>query len=139
MIEIIAGEQGKGKTKYLLDYVNKSVQTAKGTIVFLDKNDKYMYKLDNHIRLINVSDYLVTNCDEFLGFLCGIISQDNDLEGIYLDNYLALGNIADEDIAHSLDKLKIVSQQFDVKIVLSISRNIDVLPDIAKNNLIVSL
>lgn len=37
MIEIIAGEKGKGKTKYLLDKVNRTVKTAKGSIVYLDK------------------------------------------------------------------------------------------------------
>ena len=36
MIEIIAGVKGKGKTKHLLDKVNASVKTAKGSIVYLD-------------------------------------------------------------------------------------------------------
>ena len=37
MVEIIAGEKGKGKTKYLLDKVNESVKSASGNIVYLDK------------------------------------------------------------------------------------------------------
>lgn len=39
-----------------------------------------MYELNNKVRLINVVDYPITNCDEFLGFICGIVSQDHDLE-----------------------------------------------------------
>ena len=30
MVEIIAGKKGKGKTKYLLDKVNTSVESASG-------------------------------------------------------------------------------------------------------------
>ena len=38
MIEIIAGEKGKGKTKELLAKVNHSVAAASGNIVYLDKS-----------------------------------------------------------------------------------------------------
>lgn len=78
MIEIIAGEKGKGKTKELLAKVNHSVAAASGNIVYLDKSQKHMYELNNKVRLINVMDYPIDNCDEFLGFLCGIVSQDHD-------------------------------------------------------------
>ena len=83
MIEIIAGEKGKGKTKELLAKVNHSVAAASGNIVYLDKSQKHMYELNNKVRLINVMDYPIDNCDEFLGFLCGIVSQDHDLEEMY--------------------------------------------------------
>ena len=80
MIEIICGDKGKGKTKELLDKVNSSIKGNEGSIVFLDKSQKHMYELNNQVRLINVMDYPIDNCDEFLGFICGIISQDHDLE-----------------------------------------------------------
>ncbi len=81
MIEIICGDKGKGKTKELLDKVNSSIKGNEGSIVFLDKSQKHMYELNNQVRLINVMDYPIDNCDEFLGFICGIISQDHDLGG----------------------------------------------------------
>ena len=37
MVEIIAGEKGKGKTKYLLEKVNNSVQTVTGILYILIK------------------------------------------------------------------------------------------------------
>ena len=90
MKEIIAGEKGKGKTKELLAKVNHSVTAASGNIVYLDKSQKHMYELNNKVRLINVMDYPIDNCDEFLGFLCGIVSQDHDLEEMYLDSFLSI-------------------------------------------------
>ncbi len=79
MVEIIAGEKGKGKTKHLLDRVNGAVPGSNGNIVYLDKSQKHMYELSNKVRLINVKDYPIEDCDEFIGFICGIISQDHDL------------------------------------------------------------
>ena len=90
MIEIIAGEKGKGKTKVLLDKVNEAVKTVGGNIVYLDKSQKHMYELDNKVRLVNVADFPISNCDEFLGFICGIVSSDHDLHEMYLDSFLTI-------------------------------------------------
>lgn len=85
MIDIIAGAKGKGKTKILIQQVNDDIKLTKGTIVYLDKNNKHMYELSNQIRLIVVPEFNVTDTDMFLGFIAGIISQDHDLDKIYLD------------------------------------------------------
>ena len=138
MVEIIAGEKGKGKTKYLLDKVNDSVKSASGNIVYLDKSQKHMYELSNKVRLINVTDFPVTNCDEFLGFICGIVSQDHDLQEMYLDSFLTIANIEDAQINHAIEKLDIISEKYNVKFVLSVSRNEADLPECAKAKIIVS-
>ena len=139
MVEIIAGKKGKGKTKYLLDKVNTSVESASGNIVYLDKNQKHMHELSNKVRLINVGDYPISNCDEFLGFICGIVSQDYDLQEMYLDSFLTIANLADDQIVHAIEKLDIISEKFNVKFVLSVSKDEADLPECAKARLIVSL
>ncbi len=139
MVQIIAGEKGKGKTKHLLDKVNESVKSATGNIVYLDKSQKHMYELSNKVRLINVSEYLIANCDEFLGFLSGIISQDHDLEEMYLDSFLTIAKIDDEDIERFITKLEDISTKFHVNFVLSISKNEKDLPECTKGKFIVSL
>ncbi|MDE6943124.1 MAG: twitching motility protein PilT, partial [Lachnospiraceae bacterium] len=80
MIQLIVGKKGKGKTKHLLDKVNAEIKDVEGNVVYLDKSRKHMFELNNKIRLIDVPDYLVSNSDEFIGFICGIISQDHDLQ-----------------------------------------------------------
>lgn len=140
MIEIIAGEKGKGKTKELLARVNASVTSASGNIVYLDKSQKHMYELNNRVRLINVMDYPIENCDEFLGFLCGIVSQDHDLEEMYLDSFLTIASVeTDDEICHAIEKLDIISEKYNVKFVLSVSRNEAKLPDCAKAKIVISL
>ena len=140
MIEIICGEKGKGKTKVLLDKVNSSVATAAGNVVYLDKSQKHMYELNNKVRLINVIDYPVTNCDEFLGCICGIVSQDHDLEEMYLDSFLTIASIdSDADIVKSMEKLDIISEKYKVRFILSVSKNKADLPECAKAKVIKSL
>lgn len=140
MIEIIAGEKGKGKTKELLAKVNHSVAAASGNIVYLDKSQKHMYELNNKVRLINVMDYPIDNCDEFLGFLCGIVSQDNDLEEMYLDSFLTIAFIeTDDEIQHAIEKLDIISEKYNVKFILSVSRDESRLPECAKAKIVISL
>ena len=139
MVEIIAGKKGKGKTKYLLDKVNTSVESASGNIVYRDKSQKHLHELSNKVRLINVGDYPISNCDEFLGFICGIVSQDYDLQEMYLDSFLTIANLADDQLVHAIEKLDIISEKFNVKFVLSVSKDEADLPECAKARLIVSL
>ena len=106
MVELIVGKKGKGKTKVLLDKVNGAVKDANGSIVYLDKSTKHMYELNNKVRLIDVSGFPVKNADEFVGFICGILSQDHDLETMYLDSFLKLSCLEGADISDTYMTLK---------------------------------
>ena len=140
MIEIICGEKGKGNTKELLGKVNSSVTAASGNVVYLDKSQKHMYELNNKVRLINVMDYPITNCDEFIGFICGIVSQDNDLEEMYLDSFLTIASVDSEsEITTAIEKLDVISEKYKVKFIISVSKNIDDLPECAKAKVVISL
>ena len=140
MIEIICGEKGKGKTKELLAKVNSAVSTVSGNIVYLDKSQKHMYELNNKVRLINVMDYPIGSCDAFLGFLCGIVSQDHDLEEMYLDSFLTIASVNnDEAMNYAMEKLSVISDKYNVKFVLSVSANADTLPESAKAKIVISL
>lgn len=139
MIEIIAGEKGKGKTKVLLDKVNEAVKTVGGSIVYLDKRQKHMYELDNKVRLVNVADFPISNCDEFLGFICGIVSSDHDLHEMYLDSFLTISGMKDEEFTHAIEKLDVISEKYKVKFILSISMDASKLPECAKAKVVVAL
>ena len=141
MVQIISGGKGKGKTKILLDKVNSEVLSSNGTIVYLDRNTKHMYELNNRIRLINVSDYPITNYSEFLGFICGLISQDSDLDKIYLDSFLSLACVADNDesIVSIIDKLDMISAKFDVDFVVSLSIDSELVPEAIRDKVTAAL
>ncbi len=139
MVQLIVGNKGKGKTKHLLDKVNSQITSANGNIVYLDKSTKHMYELNNKVRLIDVSDYLITNADEFLGFVCGIISQDHDLEAMYLDSFLKIACVDSADLERVLNKIDAISKAFKVDFTLSIGVEESDIPASMKEQIIVSL
>ena len=139
MVQLIVGKKGKGKTKQLLDKVNSEVKDISGSIVYLGKSTKHMYELNNKVRLIDVSRYMIENESEFLGFVCGIISQDHDLEQMYFDSFLKIAALEDKDISAVVEKLERMSDFFQVDFILSVSRDESELPESVKDKIIVSL
>ena len=139
MVQIIAGEKGKGKTKYLLDKANAATKESTGSIVYLDKSSKHMYELNNKIRLINVKEYPITSCEAFIGFICGIISQDYDLEMMFLDSFLKLASLEGEDISEVITTLENIGEKYHVTFVLSVSINKEDMPENAQKDVIIAL
>lgn len=139
MVQFIVGKKGKGKTKHLLDKVNTEIKEAQGNVVYLDKSTKHMFELNNKIRLIDVPEYLVTNSDEFIGFICGIISQDHDLQQMYFDSFLKIACLEAENLDREIAKIEKISEKFHVDFVISISLDESELPERVRSNIIVSL
>ncbi|MBR5578049.1 MAG: twitching motility protein PilT [Lachnospiraceae bacterium] len=139
MVQLIVGEKGKGKTKYLLDKVNSEVKNVSGNIDYLDKSTKHMFELNNKVRLIDVSDYAFNNSDEFIGFVCGIISQDHDLEQMYFDSFLKIAKLENSSVTDVIKRLEALSEKFKVDFVVSISCNESDLDESFKPMVIVSL
>lgn len=139
MVQLIVGQKGKGKTKVILDMVNKEIATAEGNIVYLDKGNDHMYELNNKVRLINVKDYGVSNADEFVGFIRGIVSQDHDLEYLYLDGFLKISCTEVNEVEEVITKLDRISDTYGFKIIASISIDEAELPESLKSKVAVSL
>ncbi len=139
MIQLIVGEKGKGKTKILLDKVNEAAKSAKGNLVFVDKDSSHMFELKNSIRLVNVGEYKIRSSEEFTGFISGIISADHDLEQIFIDTFLISASVKDGDYLDALKKIDEISTKFNVSVTVSISVVKDELPDELKSKVVVAL
>ena len=139
MVSLIVGKKGKGKTKCLLDKVNSEVKTILGSIVYLDKSTKHMFELNNKVRLINVPDFMISSPDEFVGFVSGIISQDHDLQQMYLDSFLKISHLEGADITPTVDKLEKLGEKFGIEFILSISMDEDELPASLHSKIVISL
>lgn len=136
MVQIIVGVKGDGKTKKMLDHVHSTMDSVDGNIVYLDKSSQNIHELSRRVRLINVSDYPIQNTDQFIGFVCGICSQDYDLEEMYLDGFLKIAKVEKNNLDKVLSQLNRISEQFKVNMVLSISVNKEDLPEFARSQVI---
>ena len=139
MVQLIVGKKGKGKTKQLLDKVNGAIKSADGNIVYLDKSTKHMYELNNKVRLIDVSSYPLKNSDEFIGFICGIVSQDHDLQEMYLDSFLKSAKLEGEDIMDTMNQIKKISDAFSIDFVISVSLDKEEIPAELQEDIVIAL
>ena len=71
--------------------------------------------------------------------MCGIISQDHDLEQMYFDSFLKIAALEGKDISVVIEKLDKMSDFFQVDFILSVSMDESELPETVKDKIIVSL
>ena len=119
MVKLLIGHKGSGKT---VQIANDSVEKSNGSIIFINKNHRLNYELAHDIRVICMEDYEnITNIDEYIGFIYGIISSDHDIETIFIDSILKHADVSLGDLPEFIDRLKAISKLFDLDFVVSVS------------------
>jgi hypothetical protein len=121
MIKIIAGEKGEGKTKQLINMANEAAKTSSGHVVFVDDDKRHIYDLNHSIRFIKATDFPIEDDKEFFGFLCGILSEDHDIDQLYIDGLLKVSHLSLQGAAVFLEKLKNVSEKYNTRFIISIN------------------
>jgi len=133
MVKLLIGRKGSGKTKSMIQLANDRVEKSDGSFVFINKNHRLMYDLKYKIRVVCMEEYEhITNSDEYIGFLYGIISSDHDIEVIFIDSILKHADVTIEDLPEFLGSLKSISDQYEIEFIVSISASAEELGDIAK-------
>ncbi len=122
MVKLIIGHKGSGKTNQMVELANKEVDSIKGSIIFINKDHRLMYELRHKIRVISTDDFDdITNIDEYIGFIYGMISCDNDLEIIFIDSILKHADVSLGDLPVFIERLKKISDKYALDFVVSIS------------------
>ncbi|MCI6011531.1 MAG: hypothetical protein PUK54_09755 [Firmicutes bacterium] len=122
MVKLLVGHKGSGKTKQMIDLANSTVENSKGSVIFINKNHRLMYDLKYRIRVICMEDFEhITNCDEYIGFLYGIISSDHDIETVFIDSILKHADFKISDLPEFIERLKDISKNYGMEFVVSVS------------------
>ena len=122
MIKIHIGLMGSGKTKKIIDDVNKAVSAEKGNVVCITEGDRLIHDIDRSVRLVNTEQFDIKNFDMFTGMLCGIIAQDFDVTHIFIDSVFKSVPKADmSNIDELITALERLEKKFDVSFTLMIS------------------
>ena len=132
MIKVFYGEKGMGKSKMMIEMANEHADKRNGDVVFLDDSNDLIYKLKHQIRFTNVSEYPIKSANQFFTFICGIVSQNFDIEGIFIDG---LTYIVKEDLHTMADffkNLSVIAQKYNINFVLSINGKNDEMPTFLK-------
>ena len=122
MVKLLIGHKGSGKTNQMVQLANDCIEKGAGSIIFINKNHRLMYELNYKIRVICMEDFEhITNIDEYIGFLYGIISSDHDIETIFIDSILKHADVSLGDLPEFIDRLKAISEIYELDFVVSVS------------------
>lgn len=122
MVKVLVGHKGSGKTKMMIDLANQQVENASGSVIFINKNSRLTTDLNYRIRVVCMEEYAqITDSDEYIGFIYGIISSDHDIETIYIDSILKFSNFSLGDLPKFLERLDGISKVHGMDFVVSLS------------------
>ena len=118
MVQILAGENGEGKTKKLLEMANNAVKSTNGCVVYIDDDSRHIYDLDHDVRFVEVAEFPLANYRELIGFIYGILSQNSDIEKIFIDGiFKIVAKLDSEDIIKLVAKLKAIGDKYNIDFV----------------------
>ena len=129
MVQFLAGEKGEGKTKKLIAMANEAGKSANGSVVFVDDDNSRMYDLHYSVRFVDTPKFIMEDPQVFRGFVCGILSQNSDIEKIYIDglNHI-VDKVSDADFVKFIEELEKTSAEAETDMIMIISRKQDLLP-----------
>jgi len=121
MVTLIAGKKGSGKTKDIVKKANDDLQASKGNTIFIDDDNRAMYDLHHDIRFINLSEFPISNASEFFGFVCGLISNNYDIEKIFIDGIMNTVKMNEEELTTWFIKAEDISSAFNIDFVITLN------------------
>ena len=126
MIKIIIGKKGSGKTKLLVDMVNKATESSLGNVVCIERGMKLTYDLPHKVRLVDAEEYGINSYDAFYGFVAGMLAGNYDIQEVYVDGILRIGGRDYDEFGAMIEKVAMLAK--DIKIVFTVSADAEELP-----------
>ena len=122
MVKMIMGHKGSGKTKRMIELANEKVEKSQGNVIYINKNHRLTYDLKYRIRVICMEDFVqITDSDEYIGFLYGVLGMDRDVDTVFIDGVLRHADITLGNMPEFIDRLKDISAEYQTEFIVSVS------------------
>jgi hypothetical protein len=132
VINVFCNQRGSGKTKKLIKLANEKALENRGNIVYIDDDDRPLFELDRKIRFVTTNEFKVKNYDSFYGFMCGMLSQDYDIDTVFIDGLFNIVDGSLKDAAQLFYALEKLSEEYEVDFFITINGECDLLPEYIK-------
>ena len=132
MIKLIMGLKGTGKTKQIVDMANKTLETASGSVVFVEKGNALIHEVKYQARLVDTDEYQIKGGTALFGFVAGIIASDHDAKDIFVAQGMKICDYNADDCAAFVDAIAKVADAQGVSVTLTASIDPDAAPEILK-------
>ena len=124
MVKLIMSGSGEGKTKQLLALMESAAETEVGCMVCIEPKRNMSFNLRHQTRLIDASEFAITNFDALKGFICGLYAGNYDISHIFIDDLAKVAHSKDvEQTGAFLDWLESFCAPLNLKVTLTISAN----------------
>ena len=133
MIKLIVGTKGSGKTKTMIDMINEATKTATGNVVVIEKSMQLTTSINHAARLVDVDEYKINNAEMLYGFVAGVLAGNYDIEQVYVDGLLKIGEKNVQALGDLLDKIATIAE--DKLVVVTVSAAEEELTDNVKKYL----
>ena len=95
-MQLIVGLKGTGKTKTLIEEVNRASNETKGVVICIEYGRKLNSDITTRARLVDALEYGIDSADKLYGFVCGMFACNYDITELYIDRAL---KICADDVA----------------------------------------
>lgn len=138
MVRFIVGAKGEGKTKKLIEMANSIAKETDGHLVFIDNDKRHIYDLHYDIRFVQMESFPLSNYREFIGFICGVLSQNSDIKDIFVDGITDIIKTFDnEALVKLIAKLEKLSAEHTVNFIIGLSGDQNKVPEEVKKLLVI--
>jgi len=119
------GLQGSGKTKQLVELVQKAVGDEDGSVVCIERKMTLTHDIPRDVRLVDASQYDFNDYDFLKGFISGLHSANYDITHIFIDSLLRIiGKELDEETENFLEWCEAFGEKERVKFTMTMSVDI---------------
>lgn len=89
-MQLIVGVKGTGKTKALIEQVNKASRESNGDVICIEYGRKLTFDIKYHARLVDAMEYGVNDASKLYGFVCGMLAGNYDITDLFIDSALKI-------------------------------------------------
>ncbi len=128
MISLIIGHKGTGKTKHLIEEVNKAMEASNGNVICIEKGSKLTYDINSRVRLVEADEFAIAGYEAYYGFIAGMCAGDSDITDILADGTLKIGGSAGDELVEFFEKVNRLGEATDTKFTFTLSADEEDLP-----------
>ena len=127
-MQLIVGVKGTGKTKALIEEVNKASRESSGSVVCIEYGRKLTFDIKYQARLIDALDYEVNDAEKLYGFVCGILAGNYDVTQLFIDSALKICGDDIPSFETFILKTAAIAKKNNIECIITASVSPELLP-----------
>ena len=120
-MKLIVGVRGTGKTKQLIEMVNKAAEESKGSVICIEYSNKLNFDITYKARLIDATKFHIDDAHKLTGFVAGIAASNHDITDLFIDSALKICNNDMDEFIKFVEKADKMCADHNIELVMTSS------------------